>query len=68
MTAAVLAAAHEDDVPLPLLLREAEEQGLLTISGAEMFIYQAVLQFEEFTGETAPEGVMRRVVMEHLTG
>jgi len=50
------------------LLREAGERGLQTVSGVDMFIYQAVLQFEEFTGSGAPEEVMRRVVMEHLTG
>jgi shikimate dehydrogenase len=50
------------------LLRDAGEKGLTTVSGAEMFIYQAVLQFEQFTGEEAPENVMRRVVMEHLAG
>ena len=49
------------------LLREAKERGLKTISGVEMFINQAVLQFEYFTGGQAPEEVMRRVVMEHLT-
>ncbi len=49
------------------LLREAKAKGLQTISGVEMFINQAVLQFEQFTGVNAPEEVMRRVVMEHLT-
>lgn len=50
------------------LLREAREKGLLTVSGVDMFIYQALLQFEQFTGSEAPEGVMRRVVMEQLSG
>jgi len=50
------------------LLREARERGLQTVSGAEMFIHQALLQFEEFTGERAPGEIMRRVVMEHLSG
>jgi shikimate dehydrogenase len=49
-------------------LREAGEKGLLTVSGVDMFIFQAVLQFEQFTGAEAPEDVMRRVVMEHLSG
>jgi len=49
------------------LLREAKERGLKTISVVEMFINQAVLQFEHFTGGAAPEDIMRRVVMEHLT-
>lgn len=49
------------------LLREARAAGLQTISGVEMFINQAVLQFEQFTGVTAPSAVMRQVVMEKLT-
>lgn len=49
------------------LLREARQRGLKTVSGVEMFINQAVLQFAHFTGGPAPENVMRRVVMEHLT-
>lgn len=48
------------------LLADAEARGLQTISGVEMFINQAVLQFEIFTGGPAPEEVMRRVVMESL--
>lgn len=48
------------------LLAEAKSRGLRTISGVEMFINQAVLQFEQFTGADAPVDVMRRVVMEHL--
>ncbi len=48
------------------LITEAEALGLKTISGVEMFINQAVLQFERFTGANAPEEVMRRVVMECL--
>ncbi|MFA4916974.1 MAG: shikimate dehydrogenase [Syntrophales bacterium] len=48
------------------LLAQAEARGLKIISGVEMFINQAVLQFEHFTGHDAPEDVMRRVVMEHL--
>jgi shikimate dehydrogenase len=48
------------------LLREARSRGCTVISGVEMFINQAVLQFERFTGATAPVEVMRRVVMERL--
>lgn len=50
------------------LLREAAAQGCRVISGVEMFINQAVLQFERFTGESAPLEVMRQVVMERLKG
>lgn len=48
------------------LLREARARGCTVISGVEMFINQAVLQFERFTGASAPVDVMRRVVMERL--
>jgi shikimate dehydrogenase len=48
------------------LLADARAKGLQVISGVEMFINQAVLQFERFTGIAAPVDVMRRVVMEHL--
>lgn len=49
------------------LLRDAKAKGLKTVSGVDMFINQAVLQFEQFTGVEAPVDVMRRVVMEQLT-
>ncbi|HEY6009694.1 MAG TPA: shikimate dehydrogenase, partial [Geobacteraceae bacterium] len=48
------------------LLAEARARGLKTISGVEMFINQAVLQFRHFTGVDAPVEVMRRVLMERL--
>lgn len=48
------------------LLADAKAKGLQTISGVEMFVNQAVLQFEQFTGVDAPVEVMRKVVMEHL--
>ncbi len=48
------------------LLADARSRGLKIVSGVDMFINQAVLQFEQFTGVDAPVKVMRRVVMEHL--
>ncbi len=48
------------------LLADAKRRGLQVISGVEMFVNQAVLQFERFTGVDAPVAVMHRVVMEHL--
>ena len=48
------------------LLADARSHGLKVISGVEMFINQAVLQFRHFTGADAPVEVMRRVVMEKL--
>jgi shikimate dehydrogenase len=49
------------------LLAEAEERGLKTVSGVEMFVNQAVIQFELWTGRTAPRAVMREVVLAHLS-
>lgn len=48
------------------LLTDAKSRGLLIISGVEMFINQAALQFKHFTGVDAPVHVMRRVLLEHL--
>ena len=49
-----------------LLLRQAREQGKTVIAGLEMFIEQAVRQFEVWTGESAPRAVMERVAREAL--
>ena len=49
------------------LLCEAKAHGLQVISGVDMFVNQAVLQFERFCGAQAPTEVMRRVVLEKLT-
>ena len=48
------------------LIADAKSKGLTVICGVEMFVNQAVLQFEQFTGVDAPVEVMRRVVMEQL--
>lgn len=48
------------------LLADARAKGLKTVSGIEMFVNQAVLQFERFSGVDAPVEVMRQVVMKHL--
>ena len=48
------------------LLQNAQAKGAKTISGVEMFVNQAVLQFERFTGQKAPVDIMRQVVMEQL--
>ena len=49
------------------LLADARTRGLQTVSGVDMFINQAVLQFRAFTGREAPVAVMRQVVMENLS-
>ncbi len=48
------------------LLREAREAGCRTICGIEMFVNQAVGQFERWTGQAAPIDVMRGVLEEHF--
>lgn len=48
------------------LLADAEARGLTTVSGVDMFVNQAVLQFELWTGKKAPREVMQRVVLQHL--
>jgi shikimate dehydrogenase len=48
------------------LLGDAKAKGLKVVSGVEMFVNQAVLQFEQFTGVEAPVEVMRRKVLERL--
>ena len=48
------------------LLADARSKGLKVISGVEMFVNQAVLQFRHFTGAEPPVEVMRRVVLAKL--
>ena len=48
------------------LLQDAEAAGCRTIEGIEMFLGQAYVQFELWTGQPAPRDVMRRVVEEKL--
>jgi len=49
-----------------VLLRRAKSQGAECVNGLEMFIEQAVHQFEIFTGDTAPRAVMERAAVEAL--
>jgi len=58
-----------DTVYTPLetpLLRRAREIGRKTIGGAEMFVRQAALQFQEWTGAPAPEDLFERITRESL--
>jgi shikimate dehydrogenase len=50
------------------LLKNARSRGLRAIPGVEMFVNQALLQFEAWTGKRAPKEVMKQVVLEHLAG
>jgi len=49
------------------LIREAEENGCAIITGLEMFINQAAMQFNVWTGEKAPLDVMKKAVVEALS-
>jgi len=49
-----------------LLVQRAREQGKTVIHGLEMFVEQAVRQFELWTGETAPRPAMLKAAMEAL--
>ena len=48
------------------LLRLAKRRGIETVSGVEMFVAQGIAQWEIWTGERAPEKIMRRAVMDAL--
>jgi shikimate dehydrogenase len=48
------------------LLRDAQSVGCRIVPGVEMFLYQAVFQFECWTGRKAPLALMRQVVLECL--
>jgi 3-dehydroquinate dehydratase/shikimate dehydrogenase len=48
------------------LLKLAQSKGCGTISGAEMFVHQAVRQFEIWTGKPAPVDLIRQVLLRHL--
>jgi len=49
------------------LLEIASRAGARTVSGLEMFVNQAVMQFEIWTRSPAPREVMRRVVVDRLS-
>jgi len=49
-----------------VLLRRAREQGRTVIPGVEMFIEQAVRQYEIWTGDSAPRAIMQKAAMEAL--
>lgn len=49
-----------------LLLKRALEQGKQVIPGMQMFIEQAVAQFEIFTGEAAPRAAMEKAALDAL--
>lgn len=50
------------------LLREAKERGCTVVYGYKMFLYQAAVQFELFTGHKAPIVEMEKVLNHALEG
>jgi shikimate dehydrogenase len=50
------------------LLAEAREKGCAVIYGYKMFLYQAAMQFELFTGHEPPLDVMESVLSQALEG
>jgi 3-dehydroquinate dehydratase/shikimate dehydrogenase len=49
-----------------MLIRRAKEQGKTVVPGLDMFIEQAIRQFEIWTGESAPRAVMQKAAAEAL--
>jgi 3-dehydroquinate dehydratase/shikimate dehydrogenase len=49
-----------------MLIRKAREQGKTAVPGLEMFIEQAVKQFEIWTGQAAPRPAMLKAAVEAL--
>ena len=52
--------------PETRLLREARAAGCPTLGGLEMLVAQAEAQFQFWTGQVAPPGVMHRAAVERL--
>jgi 3-dehydroquinate dehydratase/shikimate dehydrogenase len=50
-----------------LLVKEARSRGCHVLTGVDVFVRQAALQFELFTGRQAPLEMMRRVVRHTLS-
>ena len=48
------------------LIKRAREQGKTVVPGLDMFIEQAVRQFEIWTGESAPRPAMEKAAAEAL--
>jgi 3-dehydroquinate dehydratase/shikimate dehydrogenase len=50
-----------------LLVKEARDRGCHVVTGVDMFVRQAALQFKLFTGQEPPLDVMRKVVRRALS-
>jgi 3-dehydroquinate dehydratase/shikimate dehydrogenase len=51
-----------------LLLRGARQRGCRVVSGVDMFVRQACLQFKLFTGHDGPAELMRDVIRRTMKG
>ena len=49
------------------MIKEAHDRGCHVITGVELFIRQAALQFEHFTGREAPVDLFRKVIRRALS-
>jgi len=54
--------------PETRFIREAESAGCIAISGIELFLNQAVGQFELWTNREAPADAMRDVLVKKIKG
>jgi len=45
-----------------LLIKQARQQHCTVVTGLDMFVRQACLQFELFTGQEGPAKLMRTVI------
>jgi 3-dehydroquinate dehydratase/shikimate dehydrogenase len=52
--------------PITRLLRDAKQAGARIVQGTEMYLNQAAVQSELFTGRRPDVGMMRRVLAKHL--
>ena len=50
-----------------LLIKNAKDRGCRTVSGVDMFVRQAAVQFERFTGNSAPLDIMREALRRGLS-
>lgn len=48
------------------LLKDAEKRGCTILDGVEMFVGQAAMQFELFTGQKAPVELMEKIIKDRL--
>lgn len=48
------------------LISEAAKKGASVINGLEMLLYQGMAQFELYTGQSAPDAIMRQTIYKHF--